>query len=167
MWAAAPTSPLIGVGRTAYDPQNEGSLSDGCDDLVREAGEVVEELGTLALQPRDVIQVLVETTGPLVQLARLQDLCVIDAGDGGSDEVTEVGVALPFDRSFGNPLHDRGGMLDPHFLRALVLVRSSDAAGVEQEHLQRMLVEQFEEAVALQVVRHREERVRAGDTECL
>ena len=42
---------------------------------------------------------------------------------------------------------------------------AADPAGVHQVDLERVLLEQLEEAVALEVVRHREERVRPGHAE--
>jgi hypothetical protein len=56
-------------------------------------------------------------------------------------------------------------MLDAHLLRTLVLVRSADAAGIQQEDLERMLVEELEKTVPLQVVQHREEGVRSRHAE--
>jgi hypothetical protein len=72
-------NPLIGVGRTAYDPSNEWDLANRGDDLVREAREVSQELRALSLQPLDVRVVLVQPAGALVQLPRLQHLVVVDA----------------------------------------------------------------------------------------
>jgi hypothetical protein len=46
------------------------------------------------------------------------------------------------------------------FFEALVLFRPAHAPRVQQIHLERVLLEQLEEAVPLQVVQHREEGVR-------
>ena len=67
--------------------------------------------------------------------------------------VAEVGVALPLDRALGDPLDDRRRVLDPHLLRALVVLGAADAPGVQHEDLERVLREQLEEAVALLLVR--------------
>ena len=91
----------------------------------------------------------------------MSDVFLVDARHRCGDHVAEVGILAPLDRPLGDALHDRGRVLDPHLLRALVLLGAADAAGVHQIDLERMLLEQLEEAVALQVVRHREERVRA------
>ena len=111
--------------------------------------------------------VLVQPAGALVQLPGLQHLVVVDARHRGRDEIAEVGIALPLDRPVGDALDDRRRVLDSHLLRPLVLVAPADAPGVEDVDLERMLLEQLEEAVPLQVVRHREEGIRARDAQRL
>src|SRR6266540_5778642 len=148
-------------------PSYEGSLTNGSDDVVREAREVCEELGPLGLQPLHVRAIFVETAGALVEPARLEDVGVVDAWNRRGDEIPEVGISLPPDGAFGDSLHDRGRVRDAHLLRALLLVRPADATRVQQVHLERMLLEQLEEAVALEVVRHRKERVRSRNAQRL
>src|SRR5919109_2942411 len=107
-------------GRSATTPSVNGStggcvstaLADGGDDLGREAREAGEEVGALGLQPRDVIEILGESARAVVQAPRLQHFDVVDPRNGRGDEITEVRVALPLDRTFGDPLDDRGRMLD-------------------------------------------------------
>src|SRR5436190_11000864 len=164
VWAAAPHAyPYRGRPRERPIPRSSErrDLADGRDDLVRQAREAGQELGALALQPLDVRVVLVHASRALVQLARLEHLVVVDARYRGGYEVPEIRVALPLDRSVCDALDDRRRVLDADLLRALVVVTAADASGVQEIHLERMLLEQLEEAIALQVVRHREERVRS------
>src|SRR5688572_13082765 len=147
-----PTNPRVG-------------LADGVDNLGREAVEAAQELTALAVQALDLALVLVQAPLRLVEPARAQDGLVlgVDPGNVPGDLVAEVGILFPLDRALRDPLDDRGRVLDPHLPRALVRHGPADTPRVHEEDLERVLGEQLEEAVALEVVRHGEERVRAGD----
>src|SRR5919106_6367151 len=142
-------------------------LTDRVDDLGGEARELAEELAALPVEALDLPFVLVEAALRLVELARAQHRLVLalDAGNAAGDLVAEVRIGLPLDRPLGDALDDRGGVLDPHLARALLRLRPAHAARAHEVDAERVLGEQLEEAVALQVVREREERVRARDAE--
>ena len=112
-------------------------------------------------------RVLVRAAGRLVQPPRLQDVEVggVDARHAGRDLVAEVGVGLPLDGALGDRLDDRRGVRDQHLLRALYVVLPAHPAGVHDVDLDRVALEQLQEAVALVVVVHREERVGARDAQ--
>src|SRR5439155_22369303 len=131
--------------------------ADRTDNLAGKAGKRSEEVRALFLESPHLVAVLVSSTRAFVELSRLEDLVVVDAPDDGGDLITEVGVAHPLDRGFCNALDDRRRVLDPYLLRALVLLRPAYPTRVDKVDLERMLFEQFEEAVPLEVVQHREE----------
>src|SRR5262249_37288263 len=129
-------------------------LVDGVDDLGREARELREKLGARVLEPRDARVALLLATRGGVEPLGLEDFDVlgVDARHRRRDQVPEVRILGPLDRPLGDALHDRRRVLDPDLLRALVLLGAADAPGVHQIDLERVLLEQLEEAVALQVV---------------
>src|SRR5687768_4374226 len=90
---------------------------DGSRDLLIEAGERREERRTLLLQALDGRVVLVSAPLTFVELARREELFVIDAGNARRDLVTEVRVAFPRDRSVGDRLDDGRGDGDLDLLR--------------------------------------------------
>src|SRR5215210_4253951 len=83
-------------------------LGDGRDDLVAQAREAAQELGSLRLEPLDQPAVLLAAPLLLVEPPRLQDLGVVDPRHRRRDVVAEVGVALPLDRALRDTLDDRG-----------------------------------------------------------
>src|SRR6266545_1375233 len=111
-----------------------GRSADRLGDRLIQAGERGEELLALLLQPADHRVVLPDPALPLVEPARLQDLDVVDPGQGRGHLVAEVRVGHPFDGVLDDGLDDRGGVGNRHLLRHR-LVRAADPAGVEHEDL--------------------------------
>src|SRR5215475_13787550 len=81
--------------------------ADGLDDRVVESCERGEVLRALLLDPRDHGVVFIQAALPLVELAWLQDLGVVDARQGFGDFVAEVLVGLPFDAVLDDGLDHR------------------------------------------------------------
>src|SRR6476619_7193883 len=180
-WAFEPsTSPALSVVSNVRATRCTSSLTEtsatrrtldhlphGLDDLGRQAGEGLEVCGPLGLEAGDAVGVLGLAPLRRVEPARLEDVDVgvVDPRDPPGDAVAEVGIGLPLDRPLGDPLHDGRGVRDQHLLGALVAVAAADAAGVQDVDVDRVQREQLEEAIPLEVVREREERVRARDAQ--
>ena len=92
---------------------------------------------------------------------------MIDPGDIGRDLVAEVRISFPLDGPFGDSLDDSTRMRDPHLLGPVISSRSSDATGVHQIDIHRVLVKKLEEAVSLLGVKKGEKGIGAGDPEGL
>src|SRR6266536_2090880 len=58
---------------------------------------------------------------------RVEIVGVVETRDFRGDEIAEVRIALPLDGPLGDGLDDGRGMLNLHFLRALVLLVAADA----------------------------------------
>src|SRR3954468_4883450 len=106
------------------------ALSDSVDDLVGQRRVLLQVLDALALERLDDLVVIVEPALRLVQLPRPQHgrIRLLDPGDAGGDLVAEVRILGPLDRALGDALDDRGGVRDPHLLRALDVLRAAHAA---------------------------------------
>src|SRR6202047_4976209 len=122
---------------------------DGVDDFGMKAGEFLEVLAALLLEAFHDRRVLIAASLPLIQLAWLQDLGIVDTRDGARHLIAEIRICLPLNRAFGDRLHDGAGVGDGHLLAAVVAIRASDAAGVEQIHPETARNEPHQGAVAL------------------
>src|SRR6478672_4291698 len=165
--ASSPRAVRCTASFTGTSSATSGVLADRLHDCAGKARVLRQELGALALQPLDPARVLLGPALLGVEQSRLQDVPIggLDARHLRGDLVTEVGVRLPLDRALGDALHDGGRVRDAHLQRALVRLGAADPARVQQVHGDRIAGQQLEEAVALEVVAHREERVRAGDAQ--
>src|SRR5919201_5225843 len=149
-WQAAvmAATSRLSHGRRVNSPSLKGeeggftsnALPDGRDDLLREARKIGEELGAGSLQSLDSGFVEVLLPRPELGAARLQEIDIgrLDSRHLTRDEIAEVGVALPLDRSLRDSLHDRGRVRDPHLLGTRVAFRASDSPCVHQVNLERV-----------------------------
>src|SRR5689334_8319750 len=94
----------------AYGP-HRGSAGQGSadrlDDGLVEAGERQQVFPALILDPLDHGLVFGRAALAVIQLARLQDLLVVDAGQQLGNLVPEIRVGLPPDRVLDDGLDDR------------------------------------------------------------
>ena len=100
-----------------------------------------------------------------VETPRLQLLDVVEAGDRGGHLVAEIRVLLEHDRALRDAGDARGGVRDPQLLGPVVAVLAADPSGIQEVGLDRVRGQQLQQAVALQTVGQREERVRSRHTQ--
>ena len=112
-----------------------------------------------------ICDVLLGPALTLVETARLEQLDVVDPRHRLGHQVAEVLVLGERDAALGDPLHAGRRVRDLQLLGTVVVVLAADATGVQQVRLDRMRREQLQDAIALQPVREREERVRPGDAQ--
>src|ERR1700694_1148302 len=124
-------------------------LRDGADDLCAQAGKCRQVRAALGLEPIHERPALVGATLPLVELARLEDLRVVDTRKRHRDLVSEVRIPLPLDGAFGDGLHDCARVRDGYLLAALIVVGAADASGVEQVDLEVAAVHELQESIPL------------------
>src|SRR5690606_13020044 len=94
-----------------------GSSAPGLADTRVERGEPREVLRPLRLEPLDQRAVLVAAALPLVELARLEQLRIVEAREVLRDEVAEVGVLGPGDVAGDDAALDGRRVRDPDLLR--------------------------------------------------
>src|SRR5437879_5182688 len=92
------------------------SLASGnrLDDLGPQSRKALQVGAPLGLETLHDPGVFIAATLALVELAWLQDLRVIDAGNRHGHLVREVGIGLPFDGALGDRLNQRAGVRDGH-----------------------------------------------------
>src|SRR5436309_13971552 len=105
---------LLGVGcwenekasrfREAKSRQLTANSLNGVHDRVAKSLPLPQIRAPVLVVLRHQRVVLVEPPLPLVHLLRLEEVRIVDARNLGRHEVSEVGVALPLDRSLGDRL---------------------------------------------------------------